>query len=102
MSHNISGLWNIAQDNGHGATVYVLPPKPDGSFGLDAYQPDGTRQIAGFGTSDDNRVHFTIYWNNGTAGAYDGAFEPDGHLAGATYDLLHPESHAGWRSDKAF
>src|SRR5947209_2265492 len=102
MTHNIPGLWNIEQDNGYTVTVYVLPVKDDGSFGLDAFQSDGTRQIAAFGTAAPDRVHFTIYWNNGTAGAYEGAFETDRRLAGSTFHLLHPQVSAGWRSDRTF
>jgi hypothetical protein len=47
-------------------------------------------------------MHFTITWDNGTQGAYNGAFDAQGFINGASFDVKHPDSVAGWRSSKSF
>jgi hypothetical protein len=48
------------------------------------------------GAVTGNAVHFTVTWNNGTAGVYDGTIDADGFVSGTTHDRWNPRSRADW------
>lgn len=102
MGHDIRGLWDANQTNGFVVTVNVDPVQPDGSFTIQAEHSKGSVTGSGAGHVKGDRVDFTITWNNGTQGAYNGTFNAQGFIQGATFDVMHPESFAGWSSSKAF
>ena len=45
----------------------------------------------------DAAISFTIRWDNGTVGVYDGRITNLGDASGTTWDLRHPQSKATWR-----
>jgi hypothetical protein len=49
-----------------------------------------------------NFVSFVINWDNNTAGAYNGSFDGQGRIFGASFDLKNPGSTAEWHSDRTF
>jgi hypothetical protein len=57
---------------------------------------------AGAGHVNGDFVGFVINWDNNTAGAYNAAFDAQGQLHGATFDLRNPGSTAEWHSDRTF
>jgi hypothetical protein len=75
-----------------------------GIFALFAWQVDNP-QITGQGAgmvTQSGLVNFNISWSNGTDGAYQGAFDEQGHLNGSTFDLKNPGTFAGWHTDQTF
>jgi hypothetical protein len=102
VARNIVGLWVINQSNGASVNIDVDRVNNDGSFTLEANHSGGAVTGNGAGNMHGNELHFTINWNNNTQGAYIGAFGPDGFLNGSTFDIRNPNSHASWRSNRAF
>jgi hypothetical protein len=62
----------------------------------------GTVVGNGNGEVSDSQFLFTITWNNGTKGQYNGNFGLSGRLTGITFDLNHPEVQATWHISKEF
>jgi hypothetical protein len=99
---DIHGLWDIIQTNDFTVPISVSDFKADGTFTLQANQGAGEINGHGDGRVEGNMVRFVIHWDNDTTGAYNGAFNDQGFINGATFDILHPESVAGWRSSRSF
>lgn len=102
MPRNIVGLWDAVQTNGFRATIDIDKVEQDGTFNLEAQHTNGSVTGNGSGAMAGDQVHFTITWNNNTQGAYIGAFDAEGFLNGSTFDIKHPQAHAGWRSSRDF
>ncbi len=100
---NIQGLWEIVQTNGFKVALDVGPiNQQNGSFQATAFQEGNQVNGNGSGNVNGDFMHFTITWDNGTQGAYNGAFDAQGFINGASFDVKHPDSVAGWRSSKSF
>ena len=103
MARDIGGLWKIIQTAGGDSFVSVTHvAQPDGAFTVQAQQIGPGVQGFGGGHVSGDFVSFIINWDNQTAGAYNGSFDGNGVINGSTFDLRHPESVAGWHSDRAF
>jgi hypothetical protein len=106
---DIRGMWTIEQSRGGNSTVFVTQVfqtlfrnQPPG-LSITAQQGDGTAgNGTGFVNNTDNTVSFFINWDNNTAGHYNGSFDDQGRLFGATYDAKNPGSTAEWHSSKTF
>jgi hypothetical protein len=98
---NIVGPWEISQTNRFRVVVDVPSVGQEGNFLVQA-QVEGGPHGQGGGMLHADDVHFTINWDNGPVGAYNGAFDERGVIHGATFDINHPESFAGWTSSRVF
>ncbi|WP_159015625.1 hypothetical protein [Cognatiluteimonas profundi] len=106
---NVSNQWAAIQSNDtavhfslqqdgtvlKGSAYYGATHKGDMFSGDDYYVIDGS--VDGTIKGDDFDV--TVYWNNGTTGAYTGKVGPQGRIEGSTYDKQHPQTMAMWHSD---
>jgi hypothetical protein len=101
MARNIAGLWKIIQTNDAEVVVFVTMEAND-FLNVDAIQTGPGVHGRGRGHKDDVFVSFTIDWDNQTRGAYNGAFDAQGRINGSTFDVAHPDSFAGWHSDRTF
>ena len=99
---DVQGQWEAIQTNNFVAELNIRPRRSDGSFPGTGTHTNGTVRGAGFGSVRDGQFDFRIAWSNGTEGAYIGTFDNQGRLNGATFDVNHPESFAGWQSSVAF
>jgi hypothetical protein len=103
MAHNIARLWVLTQTNNATVDIDINAVNDDGTFNLQANHSGGAVTGSGPGRIvGDQQVFFTITWSDNTQGAYNGVFGPDGFLNGSTFDVKHPGSFAGWRSNMAF
>ena len=102
MARKIGGLWRIIQSNAEVVVTVMHAPQPEGAFTIEGLQLGNNVHGRGGGNVEDNRVGFIINWDNNTAGAYNGAFDEQGRLFGATFDLKNPGSTAEWHSDRTF
>ena len=102
MARNVGGLWKIIQSNAEVVVSVTQVPQPEGAFTLEGLQLGSNVHGRGGGNVTGNSVGFVINWNNDTAGAYNGAFDGQGRLFGATFDLKNPGSTAEWHSDRTF
>ena len=48
------------------------------------------------GSVAGSHVSFSVAWQNGAAGIYDGWIDQWGFVSGTTYDKCHPQYKAGW------
>jgi hypothetical protein len=108
-SWDLRGMWTIVQSRGGNSTVFVhqffpnLFGGPQAGITIAAQDENGTPGTgAGFVNDTDNTVLFFISWDNNTVGHYNGSFNPQGGLFGATYDAANPGSTAEWHSKKNF
>jgi hypothetical protein len=99
---DVRGLWTALQDNRIPVTIDIDTLNPDGTFNVEAQHSNGSVTGNGNGRVTDRDIHFRIPWNNGTEGAYNGAFTPEGRINGATFDVKHPNNVTGWHSSKDF
>jgi hypothetical protein len=99
---DVQGQWDAQQTNNFVVHFDIKPRRPDGSFVGTASHSNGAVRGAGFGSVRDDQFLFTVTWSNGTEGAYNGAFDAQGVIRGATFDVLHPEVFAGWQSLVSF
>jgi hypothetical protein len=101
---DIHGLWSIIQSNGFACPVVVENfDSQSGAFTLQAMQSgSGAIQGAGNGSVNNDEVHFRINWDGGAKGQYDGTFDAQGVIHGATFDVNNPSSSATWHSNKGF
>jgi hypothetical protein len=105
VARNVQGLWEIIQSNNFTVPVDVGPVAQNGTFTIQAME---NSSVSGNGSgsvvdgADGEFVHFVITWTNGTQGAYNGAFNPQGVLNGSTFDVKHPGAVTGWHSSKSF
>jgi len=103
MSRDIGGLWKIIQSPGGDSIISVSPvSQPGGAFTASAIQLGNGVHGAGGGHVDGDFVSFVINWQNNTAGVYNGSFDGQGRIFGATFDLKNPGSTAEWHSDRTF
>ena len=102
----VGGNWAIFQSNGFVVDLAIEREQKDGFSILDveAVQSDGTesKKDETQGKVEGRQFHMRIGWSNGTAGVYNGTFGLDGSLTGVTFDELHPEHVASWRSSRQF
>jgi hypothetical protein len=77
-----------------------------GFLGIGDTHPARAHSMQMEGTVDERYLTLTISWNNGARGKYEGAFQPDGTLAGTAVDLEHPAlpeaDKTTWATDKVF
>jgi hypothetical protein len=102
MARDIGGLWKILQSNGDSIINVTHVSQPDGAFGAEAIQLGNGVHGGGGGHVAGNFVSFVINWDNNTAGAYNGSFDGQGRIFGASFDLKNPGSTAEWHSDRTF
>ena len=109
QSWNVSNEWSAIQSNGtnahfvlqqdatvlKGTAHYAYLSGGDAFTGDDAHLVDGSVD----GTVKGDTFNVTVYWNNGTIGAYTGQIGPQGRIEGSTYDKQHPQTIATWHSD---
>jgi hypothetical protein len=95
---DVQGRWEARQTNGFTVLFDIRPRRPDGSFVGSASHSNGAVTGGGFGSVRDDQFTFQVSWSNGTEGFYGGTFDAQGFLMGATFDVKHPESIAGWKS----
>ncbi len=103
--YDVSGQWQLSQTNGAVVEVHIDPLRSDRVFAGTATHNNGSVSGAGFGSLNlvnANEFTFTIGWSDGTRGAYIGAFDGQGFLHGATFDVNHPDVFAGWQSVAPF
>jgi len=101
--YKIGTEWEIFQGNGYNVSVDIHRDQLDGysTFAVSASQSDGSTG-SGEGIVKGDDFHMRIQWNNHTAGVYNGRFGLDGSITGVTFDELHPENVATWRSSRQF
>jgi hypothetical protein len=113
-----TGAWDAIQDNGFTAHFDIRltgASHPEGGLEIDGgdrcSHSDGTvRSTAASGRVFNDRFEFKVTWapqgNLRTEGLYEGFLRRDGTdiglITGDTRDLLHPGSHAGWKSSRNF
>jgi hypothetical protein len=106
MARNLTQLWDVIQGNALRITIDIDTVRPDGTFDLEASHSNSMVRGRGFGelTRDSvgDRIHFTITFDNDTQGDYSGTFDAQGFINGASFDVKHPQSKAGWRSSIPF
>lgn len=92
-----AGVYNIRQSNGF--TVSLTAFQAGTNLSGQAGYPGGSGLIEGVVTG--SRMNFTIYWNDGSRGDYDGFINAAGSiLGGTTYDLDNQGSNATWTTKK--
>lgn len=52
------------------------------------------------GAHSGDRLDFVIRWGAGSVGVYSGRIDPNGNVAGTTFDRTHPQSRASWSTIK--
>ena len=110
---DMSGDWEFVQTNGpspqfhlqqtniglQGSAGYSYLTK-DPCFivacGDDAHSVRGSVD----GSVSGNSIEINAYWNNGTIGVYTGTIGPQGRVQGTTFDKMHPQTVAGWYSNR--
>jgi hypothetical protein len=102
MARDISGFWTIDQGNNDSVVHVSEFNQSTGNFNIQAMQLGPRVKGTGGGNVDRDFVGFVINWENGTRGAYNGAFDAQGRINGASFDLTNPGSTAPWRSDRTF
>src|SRR3954449_3734795 len=92
----------LRQGNGY---IVGLPSQSgatlNGRTNLSAFGWDWQRYVGGgyiSGWTYQSRFTATIWWDNGTAGNYDGWIDAWGHITGWTTDRYHPSSSASFAS----
>jgi len=88
--------WDLVQSNGARVHLNVV------QFGNQREQLFGSARTGDFGTlqghTEARWLTFTIKWNGGSVGVYNGFCNFDGTVTGSTFDQIHPESQALWHS----
>jgi hypothetical protein len=102
MARNIGGLWKIIQPTVEVVVFVTQVPQPEGAFTIEGLQVGPNVRGSGGGNVAGNTVSFVLNWQNDTAGSYHGAFDGQGRIFGATFDLKNPGSTAEWHSDRTF
>jgi hypothetical protein len=72
-----------------------------GRVSLSAFGPGWVRPFSGgyaLGWTYQSRFTMTIYWDNGSAGDYDGTVYPNGWVLGSSYDRANRSSSAVFSS----
>ena len=92
----------LRQSNGY---IVGLPSQSgstlSGRTSLSAFGWNWQRYVGGgyiSGWTYQNRFTATIWWDNNTAGNYDGWIDGSGRISGYTTDRYHPSSTAGFTS----
>lgn len=52
------------------------------------------------GSINGNQLQLTVFWADGTVGAYSGVIGPTGRIEGTTYDKRNPSIRAQWHSQE--
>ena len=94
---NVPQDWDLVQSNK--AHVHINTAQ----FGNQNEELFGSgRSDNDFGTlrghTQDRFLTFTINWNGGSVGVYNGFLNFNGIVTGNTFDQVHPESQALWHS----
>lgn len=99
---NVGGSWDARQSNGFVATFDLELRGRDGVFHGRASHSGGATQGHGEGLVTGNDFLYTVTWNNGSVGEYNGRFNAEGRITGVTFDKANPQSSATWSSSKRF
>jgi hypothetical protein len=97
---DVRGTWDAHQSNGFVAN-FNIQQKGTAIRG-NASHSDGSVRGKGEGSVRGNQFLYSVEWNNGTIGEYNGTFNSIGRITGVTFDVNHPESQATWTSSKIF
>ena len=88
----------LYQDNGFNV---ILTPEEDqrhGIRGQASYSSGGDKTYGLFeGHVTSKKIVFTVHWNNGSEGGYEGTISPQGYVEGFTYDKNAQGSNAGFK-----
>jgi len=98
---NVRGNWNAHQSNGFVANFDIHDQKGSAFTGT-ASHSGGAVRGEGEGSVHGNKFLFSVTWDNGSIGEYNGEFNSIGRITGVTFDVNHPENQATWSSSKTF
>ena len=99
---DVGGSWDAIQSNGHRAAFDLRLRGTQGVFHGTASHSGGSVRGHGEGVITGNDFLYTVTWNNGTIGEYNGRFNAEGRITGVTFDKRNPGSSATWSSSKRF
>jgi hypothetical protein len=99
---DVSGRWDAQQSNGHVASFDIQPRGNQGVFHGTASHSGGKVRGHGEGVIRGNDFLFTVTWNNGTVGEYNGRFNEVGRITGVTFNVSNRQHSATWVSSKSF
>jgi hypothetical protein len=101
-TYDVSGVWDARQSNGFVATFDLNLRGDQGVFFGTASHSGGSVRGHGEGLITGDDFLFTVTWNNGTTGEYNGRFNAEGRITGNTFDKNHPQNSATWSSSRTF
>jgi hypothetical protein len=98
--------WGFTITQSNGLDVYFLGTgKIENSRRMGALSNDGSKQAVGNidrARIDGRGVDFTIVWDNGQTGVYNGSVDADGFARGDGYEQANPSNTTHWQSKEAF
>lgn len=97
---DVGGKWDAHQSNGFVAN-FDIQQTGTAIRGIGSHS-GGSVSGTGEGSVHGDQFVFSVRWNNGTIGEYNGTFNSIGRITGVFLDVNHPESQATWASSKTF